>query len=256
MVGDTIPVSRRDARISALQNITPVAVLAAAFVILSAWSWRRWPDLLVDFGQQLYIPWRLAAGERLHEEITLLHGPLSQYLNALWFTLFGPSLTVLIMVNLAILALLTWIVYRIVRLIATPLTATISCLVLLCVFGFSQYVKTGNYNYISPYTHESTHGLVLAAAMVLALAHALSGGGRRPWTLAGLCLGLVCLTKVDVALAAMAAAVAGLLCAALFREARRRDLLWFAAAACAPPGRPGAPGGWGRLCGALRRGGP
>ena len=180
MVGDTIPVSRRDARISALQNITPVAVLAAVFVILTAWSWRRWPDLLVDFGQQLYIPWRLAAGERLHEEITLLHGPLSQCLNALWFTLFGPSLTVLIMVNLAILALLTWIVYRIVRLIATPLTATISCLVLLCVFGFSQYVKTGNYNYISPYTHESTHGLVLAAAMVLALAHALRGGGRRP----------------------------------------------------------------------------
>jgi 4-amino-4-deoxy-L-arabinose transferase-like glycosyltransferase len=234
-VGDTIPVSRQDARIPALQRFAPFAVLAAVFVALAAWSWRRWPDLLVDFGQQLYIPWRLAAGEHLHEEITLLHGPLSQYLNALWFTLFGPSFTVLIIVNLAILALLTWIVYRIVRLIGTPLTATISCLILLCVFGFSQYVKTGNYNYISPYTHESTHGLVLAAGMILALAHALNGGGRRPWTIAGLCLGLACLTKVDVALAAMATAAVGLTCAALVRELRANRLLLFAAGAFVPP---------------------
>lgn len=227
--------SRQDASIPSLQRFVPVAVLAPVFVTLAAWSWRRWPDLLVDFGQQLYIPWRLAAGERLHQEITLLHGPLSQSLNALWFRLFGVSFTVLIFVNLAILALLTWIVYRIVRLIGSRLTATIACLVLLCLFGFSQYVKTGNYNFIAPYTHESTHGMALAAAMILALAHALTGGGRRPWAIAGLCLGLACLTKVDVALAAMATAAVGLACAALIGELRLRRLLWFTASACAAP---------------------
>jgi 4-amino-4-deoxy-L-arabinose transferase-like glycosyltransferase len=209
-------------------------VLAASFVILAAWSWRRWPDLLVDFGQQLYIPWRLASGERLHQEITLLHGPLSQYLNAFWFTLFGPSLTVLVLVNLAILGLLTWIVYRIIRMFAGPLTAVVSCLVLLGVFGFSQYVRQGNYNFVAPYTHESTHGVVLAAGMILALGLALTRGGNRPWGIAGLCLGLAVLTKVEVALAALATAVAGLLCGALFREMRRVPLLWFSGCAVAP----------------------
>ncbi|HET6277794.1 MAG TPA: glycosyltransferase family 39 protein [Candidatus Polarisedimenticolia bacterium] len=226
--------SRQDVRIAALQKLAPITALAALFVALAAWSWRRWPDLLVDFGQQLYIPWRLAAGERLHQEITLLHGPLSQYLNALWFTLFGPSLTVLIIVNLAILALLTWLVYRIVRLVGSPLTATISCVVLLSLFGFSQYVKNGNYNFIAPYTHESTHGLVLAAGMILALARAMTAGGRRSWAIAGICLGLACLTKVDVALAAMASAAVGLTSAALMRELRAGRLLWFASGACAP----------------------
>jgi hypothetical protein len=214
--------------------LAPSAALAALFVTLAVWSWRRWPDLLVDFGQQLYIPWRLAAGERLHQEITLLHGPLSQYLNALWFLLFGPSFTVLIIVNLAILALLTWLVYRIVRLVGSPLTATIACAMLLSLFGFAQYVKNGNYNFIAPYTHESTHGLVLAAGMILALARALTAGGRRPWAIAGLCLGLACLTKVDVALAAMTTAAVGLIAAGLIRGLRAGRLLWFAAGACTP----------------------
>ena len=233
-MGDTIPVSREDARVPALQRLAPSAALAALFVTLAVWSWRRWPDLLVDFGQQLYIPWRLAAGERLHQEITLLHGPLSQYLNALWFLLFGPSFTVLIIVNLAILALLTWLVYRIVRLVGSPLTATIACAMLLSLFGFAQYVKNGNYNFIAPYTHESTHGLVLAAGMILALARALTAGGRRPWAIAGLCLGLTCLTKVDVALAAMTTAAVGLIAAGLIRGLRAGRLLWFAAGACTP----------------------
>jgi 4-amino-4-deoxy-L-arabinose transferase-like glycosyltransferase len=227
-------VSGRVATNPSLKSIAPVAVLAPVFAALAAWSWRRWPDLLVDFGQQLYIPWRLTAGERLHQEITLLHGPLSQYLNAFWFALFGPSFTVLIVVNLIVLAVLTWIVYRIVRLAGSPLTATLSCLVLLGVFGFSQYLTTGNYNYIAPYTHESTHGMLLAAGMILALARALDGDRPRAWAIAGLCLGLASLTKVDVALAAMATAVVGVACAVLIREVRARNLLWFGAGAVAP----------------------
>jgi len=76
--------------------------------------------------------------------------------------------------------------------------------------------------------------MVLAAGMILALTHALSRGTLRPWAIAGLCLGLAVLTKVDVALAAMATAAVGLVCAALIGELRARRLLWFAAAACAP----------------------
>ena len=41
----------RVARFFTLRSIIPPAVLAPVFVTLAMWSWRRWPDLLVDFGQ-------------------------------------------------------------------------------------------------------------------------------------------------------------------------------------------------------------
>ena len=87
-------------------------LIVIVFSLMAFWSWRKWPDLLVDFGQQLYIPWQLASGKLLYKDIVILHGPLSQYFNAFWFKLFGPSLTVLIFVNLAILAGITVVLYK------------------------------------------------------------------------------------------------------------------------------------------------
>src|SRR2546425_5737427 len=124
-------------------------MIAIAFIALTAWSWRKWPDVLIDFGQQLYIPWQLASGKHLYKDIAMLHGPLSQHFNALWFRIFGPSFTVLIFVNLGVLAGLTTIVYHIFRMIGHRLMATTTCLIFLSVFGFSQYLRTGNYNYVS-----------------------------------------------------------------------------------------------------------
>ena len=56
-----------------------------------ALTWRGWADPLVDFGRELYVPWRLAEGERLYLDIAWFNGPLSQYWNALWFRIFGTG---------------------------------------------------------------------------------------------------------------------------------------------------------------------
>jgi hypothetical protein len=184
-------------------------LIVIAFSTLAFWSWRKWPDLLIDFGQQLYIPWQLASGKLLYKDIVILHGPLSQHFNAFWFKLFGPSLTVVIFVNLVILTCMTGIIYTTIRRFADSFTATVVCLVLLSLFGFSQYVEVGNYNYVTPYTHESTHGMALTAAMILGLSHYLTRGGRMACAAAGICLGLALMTKVDVALAAAVAAIIG-----------------------------------------------
>jgi Dolichyl-phosphate-mannose-protein mannosyltransferase len=185
------------------------SLIVIVFCALAFWSWRKWPDLLVDFGQQLYIPWQLASGKLLYKDIVILHGPLSQYFNAFWFKLFGPSLTVLIFVNLAILAGIAVVLYKSVRRFADSLTATVVCLVLLTLFGFSQYVRVGNYNYVTPYTQETTHGVALTAAMILALSHYLTRGGRVAGAVSGFCFGLALLTKVEVAVAAVAVVLIG-----------------------------------------------
>src|SRR2546423_13578003 len=100
------------------------AVVAAAMVGMMAWSWGTWPDPLVDFGAQLYYPWRIrAAGAVLYRDIAFYNGPLSQYLNALWFTIGGVSLRTLVLANLAICIATLVLIYRLALHASGPMAA-------------------------------------------------------------------------------------------------------------------------------------
>jgi len=174
---------------------------AFAFLWMVVLGWRKWADPLVDFGRELYIPWRIMEGDVLYRDVAAIFGPFSQYFNALMFRLFGVSITTLIFCNLAILAGLIVLIYRLFADACDRLTATAACLLLILVFGFSQYGGTANYNFVCPYAHEATHGVVLSVAMLFCLARQ----PRRPRVmaaLAGLCFGLVLLTKAEIAVAA------------------------------------------------------
>jgi len=176
--------------------------LAVTFAIFAWCSWRTWPDFLIDFGHELYIPWRMCMGDVLYRDIAFTMGPLSQYLNTLLFRLFGISLSTLIWANLvllaAILAMLLWLFRR----CGTQASATFVGLFFLAVFAFAQYRLIGNYNYICPYRHETTHGLALGLANLICLVR--WGETRKTrWLIAsGLCLGLVALAKVEMFLPA------------------------------------------------------
>ena len=156
-------------------------------MILAWWSWRKWPDPLIDFGRELYVPWRITQGAVLHRDIASLFGPLSPYVNALWFRLFGVSLTTLIFCNLAILAAVLAGLYHLVRLSADRLAATLVTLSVMLLFGFSQYVAVGNYNFVTPYSHETTHGLALSVALMVALHHGFVRRRLTLFAIAGLC---------------------------------------------------------------------
>ena len=78
----------------------PPLVLAVMFSVMIAWSWCKWPDILVDFGRELYVPWQIATGKVLYKDIAHLFGPFSSYFNALLFKLFGASYIVLVVSNI------------------------------------------------------------------------------------------------------------------------------------------------------------
>lgn len=207
-----MPTSKREARprtYTLISQWAGPACIAAAFLVMALWTWRKWPDIVVDFGRELYGPWQLVASKVLYVDIAYFNGLFSPYLNALWFRLFGVSLTTLICCNLALLTVLISIIYRIFRIACDHLTAMLSSLVLVCVFAFSQYTPAGNYNYVSPSSHELTHGLGLAVGMIFCLWRYVLRG--QPWMClaAGLLLGLVFLTKAEVFLATAAAAALG-----------------------------------------------
>jgi hypothetical protein len=193
------------------RELLSLGTLTAAFALFAALSWRTWPDILVDFGQELYVPWRLTEGDALYRDIAWVGGPLSQYGNALLFRLFGVSLTTIIVANLALLAAVVGMLYGFFRRCGTRVSATIVGLFFLAVFAFAQYGLIGNYNYLCPYRHEITHGLALGLINL----HCLLQFGRTRRTMwlgaAGLCLGSLSLIKVELALAALLTTGAALL---------------------------------------------
>jgi len=189
---------------------TCLAVLSLSFMALVGWSWRKSADLVIDFGRELYVPWQLAQGEVLYRDIAALKGPLSAYLNALAFWLFGPSVGVLLVLNVLLTAGLTYLLFDILARTVNRGNALLGCLLFLALFAFPHMGMLGIFNFITPYSHEATHGTVLLTGIVWAVLRWLESGKERFCALAGLCLGATPLTKPEITMAAGAAVVVGL----------------------------------------------
>jgi 4-amino-4-deoxy-L-arabinose transferase-like glycosyltransferase len=182
-----------------------LAAVGLTGLAMLAWTWRAWPDPLIDFGRELYVPWRLAAGDVLYRDVAYLNGPLAPYWNSLWFRAFGASLMALVASNLLVLCALTELLYLLLRDIGTRIGATAACLVFMALFAFGQFLAVGNYNFVDPYSHDLTHGVLLSVVALFCVRRYQ----RRPrpvWiAAAGVAVGLLTLTKVEVVLAGVIA---------------------------------------------------
>ena len=175
--------------------------LAGSMIFFLLVSWRKWPDPLIDFGRELFVPWQISQGALLYRDIDCYRGPLSQYFNALLFSLFKPSLTVLINANLIIFIIIVVVTYTLIRSAWGVFAAFISTFIFIAVFGCSQFVGIGNYNYITPYSHESTHGLLLCLASVFFLVYWIKKPTILLSFIIGIIFGLTALLKPEILLA-------------------------------------------------------
>ncbi len=189
-------------------------IIAVATIVGLIWSWGTWPDVQIDFGRELYVPWRLTEGDVLYRDIKWYYGPLYPYTQALWFLCFGVSLQSLIIFNICIIAGVLWLLYQIFLHIAGRIPATLSCLTFLGLFAFAQFVSIGNYNWVCPYSHGMTHGVALSLLSLYLLLN-FARSCRYVWIgSSGFVLGLVFLTKTEIFLAVLIGSIAGI--AALF----------------------------------------
>ena len=179
----------------------------------------------IDFGHEVYTPWRLLQGEPLGK---VLFGPLSDYWNAGIFAIGGVSIRTLVTANLAIFAGIAILLHRLLRQAFGFLAASMATLGTIAVFGFGDYVASGNYNYAAPYIHAATHGM----ALLLLFANLLARPLRNRWMAglpAGAVLGLLTLTKAEFLLTA--AALLGV--CALFAMVHRQRQPWGWIGGCA-----------------------
>ena len=185
-------------------------VLTALFIAAMArWSWLTWPDPTIDFGREAYVPWRLSEGAVLYRDIAYHNGPLSPYLNALLFRIFGPSLHVLFAFNGLVLLCMLCLVHAWCRRLTGRVGALTASLIFLLLFAFARFLPYGNYNWMAPYSHEMTHGLFLSLGSLFCLAFSDSTAKARI-VLAGGLAGLVFLAKCEI-FAALAMTMAVLL---------------------------------------------
>lgn len=187
---------------SRLPEVAGFIVLISLGIFFLATSWRKWPDPLIDFGAQLYAAWRICNGAALYRDVSCVYGPLSQYFNAGVFALFGPGLIVLAMANIVVFGCILAITYLLVRQGWGIISAFASTAILISVFGFSHLVHGGNYNYVTPYAHETTHGVLICLILCLVLVRWFQNANAASAFLAGLLFGLTIILKPEFILAA------------------------------------------------------
>ncbi|MBU2487965.1 MAG: glycosyltransferase family 39 protein [Proteobacteria bacterium] len=220
-----------------LGKVFPLFAIGLSLVLLPAWSWMRWCDPFEDFGREIYIPWMLSHGKLLYQDISYYSGPLSPYVNALWFELAGPGMVHLAILDIAWVILFTGVLYFFTRRLSSRLAATLACLSFLYLSAFGTLSPAGNFNFVSPYSHEMTHGIYLTFLGLFILGRWGDTGRIRWFVAAGFVTGLVALTKIEVMAAGLSALFLG---AILVRPENRPQSLvkaWgaFLAAAAAGP---------------------
>jgi hypothetical protein len=183
-------------------------VALAAFLLRV--SWRKWNHPLVDFGRELHIPWRLSEGAVLYRDVDDVYGPFSQYFNAGLFTLFGPGLIVLVIANLVIAAAIVATAYGVFRRAWGAVGAWTACGLFLSLFAFNQAFYLGNFNYVTPYAHEATHGVLVCLALVALVGRWLEQPTHARIFGAGLCVGLTLVIKPEFILAGFAVIAAAM----------------------------------------------
>jgi hypothetical protein len=221
-------------------DILNVSALAAMAISFASISWGKWPDPLIDFGRELYLPWRISDGAVLFKDEMHLYGPLSPYLNSLFFRIGGVGLTTLVTANAVIYSVILALLYYLVRAGWGRWAALTSCAFFIGVFSFAHLVGIDNYNFLTPYSHEMTHGTLLILCLVLVLRQLVRRLNAISAIASGLLAGLSILLKPEIIFAA-AAAVFGAFLIIVWRDFGRRpwkrwisSLLIFTAAGLAP----------------------
>ena len=182
------------ARVRALSgsaDTIAVTALMVVLAVLAAVSWRKWGTPEIDAGVDLTTAAQVVHGHLPYEDIRYFYGPLGIYALAGVFEVFGTSLSAAFGLGLVVTAAITVTFYALARQVLRPLAAALSAAVLLAIaFSGTQF------NFVLPHTNSATFGLLLLLLELLALARS------RP-TLAGVALGLACLTRVEFAAAAV-----------------------------------------------------
>ena len=143
-----------------LHVINTITLIALGSVMI--WlSWNKWMDVWIDFGDDLFVQWKILKGAVLYKDIAYFRGPFSIYLNVELLRLFGTGINTLIFAQLFKIAALAFLTYRFFLETSGIIAAFMTSAVFLTLFAFPEYGVMGNFNFVCPYTYAIVDGFVL-----------------------------------------------------------------------------------------------
>ena len=177
-----------------------MSIVALSFGLLAS-SWRKWLDPQIDYGRELYIPWRMFTGGKLFKDVDDLYGPLSRFVQLGLFKTFGPGMMVLAWANIAVYCVTLGLIYYLFRKGWGIKAALLCTFIFVGVFSFSQLVLTSNYNFITPYAQQVTHGFLVSLILLVIAPRWIEQVSVKRSLCVGLCLGLALVLKPEFILA-------------------------------------------------------
>jgi diacylglycerol kinase len=175
--------------------------LFSLVVFLIGSSWRKWLDPQIDYGRELYIPWRMLEGGKLFKDVDDLYGPLSRFIDLGLFKFFGPGMMVLAWANIVLYFVVLGLVYYVFRKAWGFKAALLCAFIFVGVFSFSQLVITSNYNFVTPYSQQATHGFLVCLALIALLPRWIDSVSYKRSFYVGLLVGLTLVLKPEFILA-------------------------------------------------------
>jgi hypothetical protein len=126
------------------------------------------------------------------------YGPLSYYLNASLFTVFGTHINTIIGFNLVLIVIIGCLIYKLTKTASNAICAFVSVLCFVLLFAFPRYFPILNDNFVTPYSHAATHGIALSFLTFYLVFKYLTTRRTGYACVSWLVIGFVLLTKVEL----------------------------------------------------------
>lgn len=181
-----------------------ISAIIVSFLFGLASSWQRWGNPLIDCGREMMQPFRLLRGEMLYSDVRHIYGPLSPYLNAALYRIFGVSLNALYIDGAVSAVIVLSLIYWLSRQLMSRAAATLATLSVMWMCAFK---AAGNY--FLPYSYSALHGCALGLITLTFVVRFVQAKDdkRKGFYLfiASLCAALTTLAKTEMGFAAGAA---------------------------------------------------
>jgi hypothetical protein len=200
-----------------------VGVLFLLSGVLALVTWGTWGDIASDTGYDVVAGARLASGEVPYLDFVYYYGPLAPAVLGLAALLGGSGLGPAVAVGLVTTAAIISATYALARHFTGPVGAFLAGAITAGVA-----FEPTNFSFVLPHTSSAPLALLSALGFLLALARS------RP-ALAGVCAGLVTLTRPEFTVAVAVAFVVWLLARSRAGALTRSELVRLVAPAVAVP---------------------
>ena len=204
----------------------PHLIIIGTFCFLLSQTWLRWGDLVIDTGSALQLPAELLKGKVLYNDVLSLYGFLPPYLIAGLYKLFGISVNTLVYAGIALTLIVSFTVYRIARFFLDQGFSTLLVVNFLFVLAFGNYVTSGIFNFILPYTFAATFFMTFTALSLYFFLKFIFLGNEKNLLIWATLFTAACLCRLESALAVWPAfGLSGFILAAKPQNAGRFKML-------------------------------